>query len=215
MSKIANRTEFIVLIAAIVASALIAGVSTRISNIKATPPHRLTSTKVNISRDFIVDQYKDLEATPNDSYILIEFMDYECNPCRSSDAYLKKIISRKGNILKTRVCNFPLPFHKNATNAALSVESARDQGQFNKMHDAVITSENLDMINLKKIAEKLGLNMDKYNKSIATSAIDSLEKDKKIAEKLGIDETPSFFLCKPNGEVYRVGNVTEIERFLQ
>lgn len=59
---------------------------------------------------------------------IVEFVDYECGPCKMVSSFLHELESKKEINLVIR--HFPLKFHKNAYKYAIISESSRNSGFF-------------------------------------------------------------------------------------
>lgn len=90
----------------------------------------------------------------------------------------------------------PLRFHKFAEPAALAALAAAEQGKFWEFHDELFAiSPKLSPIDIKGIAKKLGLDINKFNTDMASPAIkQKLAKDLQDAQKSGVTGTPTIFV---------------------
>lgn len=97
---------------------------------------------------------------------------------------------------------FPLPGHKNSMNAALSVEAAAQQGQYEAMYRKMFDTQKQwgesadDQSALfRTYAEDLGLDMAAYDAAVADPATrERIEVDKADGQALGVSGTPTFYL---------------------
>lgn len=55
---------------------------------------------------------------------LIEYLDFECESCKAYHPLVKQLQAEMGDKLVIASRYYPLPGHKNSTNAAIAVESA-------------------------------------------------------------------------------------------
>lgn len=98
--------------------------------------------------------------------------------------------------------NFPLRNHKFAKKAAIAAHAAERQGKFWEFHDLLF--DNYNKINAQKIqeiAQELGLDIEKFNKSMKDSQIlAKISRDKSDGIKAGVRATPTVFI---NGKLAR------------
>lgn len=136
---------------------------------------------------------------------IVEYADYQCPACGAAYTFTKKLTDTYKNNINFVFRNFPLAqSHQYATAAAIASEAAAAQDKFWEMHDAIY--ENQELLNddyLMELAEKLGLDMEKFKTDL---------EDPKLAEKVnedfesgiesGVNGTPTFFV---NGEKFDGG----------
>lgn len=93
--------------------------------------------------------------------------------------------------------NFPLSeMHEYALSAAIAAEAASLQDKFWEMHDAIYENqENLDDLYLFKLAENIGLNMEKFRSDIQKEELnDRVNADFQGGVISGVNGTPSFYV---------------------
>jgi protein-disulfide isomerase len=130
------------------------------------------------------------------------FSDFECPYCKRAEDTVAQVEKAYGDKLKIVWRHKPLPFHKSAMPAALAAEEAKKQKGnegFWKMHDALFksagTPDALSRPSMEKIAEELGLNLDKFKKALDTEEHKKfIESETAIADKAGISGTPAFLI---------------------
>jgi protein-disulfide isomerase len=101
--------------------------------------------------------------------------------------------------------HYPLNFHAMARPAAEAGIAAANQGKFWAYHDLLYENYNsLSTEKFTKFAEKIGLDMAKFNRDLKSPATrDRLRQDMQAAQQAGVTGTPSIFI---NGR--RVGKRT-------
>jgi protein-disulfide isomerase len=141
----------------------------------------------------------------NAPYTLIEFGDYECPPCRGQSEKVFKYLSDNPKKLRYIFHNFPLNFHPQAMPAAQVAESIENNGKFWEMHKRLMHTTDL-----KQEIANLG-------KQVTVSQVGTkqVEQDMKLAKELSINSTPSFFLCCPDGKVYKLTQLPQVEELLR
>ncbi len=91
---------------------------------------------------------------------------------------------------------FPLSFHRNADPAARAVIAAGKQGKFWEMSDKLYENHrNLSPETIKKIAQDLGLDMEKFEKDMESQEVkNQIAEEQKLARQVGVRGTPTFFV---------------------
>lgn len=136
---------------------------------------------------------------------IIEFSEYQCPYCgkytRETLSQLDKEYIQTGKV-KYYFRDFPLSFHQYAQKAAEAVRCANDQGKFWEYHDQVFEGQDLlNLDQLKKWAQDLGLNTDQFNQCLDKGKHEeAVKKDFTDGQSAGVQGTPSFFI---NGEPLR------------
>ena len=131
------------------------------------------------------------------SVILLEFSDYQCPFC----GRVQPTISRLINDYKDRVAfgyrHFPLSFHKEADEAAIAAECAREQDKFLELHLLLyIRQKAQTSSDLKNYAREIKVRSpEKFDKCLDSEKFRGLvEQDIKDGSKLGITGTPGFLI---------------------
>jgi protein-disulfide isomerase len=100
--------------------------------------------------------------------------------------------------------HFPLvTIHPNAMNSSKAAIAARAQGKFWEMHDELFKiSSNLSLDEIRKAAERVGLDMKKFDADMNSPETAKLVQDESsLAQTTDVNSTPTFFI---NGK--RVSN---------
>lgn len=130
---------------------------------------------------------------------IVEFSDLQCPYCIKEYPKLQQVLKDYPNDVKVVFKHFPLSFHKKAPAAHAATVLAGKQGEetFWKMHDLIVQNpRNLDVPDLRKHAETLGLDLQEFDIVMADPArIDELFKaDMAQARKCNVSGTPSVFI---------------------
>ncbi len=150
------------------------------------------------------------EATKNDhvrgdlnkaKVVLIEYSDFECPFCSRHHPTMQQIVDEYGDDVAWVYRHFPLTsIHPNATPAAIASECAGEQGKFWPYADALVENyQNLNNATYERIADDIGLNMNKFEDCMADNDYAS-----KIAQQAqegisaGATGTPATFI---NGQL--------------
>ncbi len=171
---------------------------------------------LSVTPQALLGSRSDYQGNPNSPYTLVEFMDYECPPCKRADDKLRSdVLPRYKDKLRLTVRNLPLSFHKQAVPAAIAAEAAREQGRFWSVHDALLGQDSLNATRIAAAARETGLDAARFARSYASSARKVVEADAKQAASLKLPGTPSFLLCCPDGRVLLLGSLDQIGDYVQ
>jgi protein-disulfide isomerase len=137
---------------------------------------------------------------PADALVtIVEFSEFECPFCARVNPTVARIMKEYDGKVRVAWRNNPLPFHKNATPAAIAAMEAHAQGgddKFWKMHDILFQNQKaLTRDNLEKYAQQVGLDMAAFRKALDTNKHEAaIKQDQELAAKLGARGTPAFFI---------------------
>ena len=127
---------------------------------------------------------------------IVIWSDFECPFCSRVNPSIAQVKKEYGKKVAVSFKHFPLPFHKNATLAAVAAIAAQNQGKFWEMHDKLFENQKaLQRANLVQYAKDLGLNMAKFEKDLDNPANTARVKAE-MAEgsKVGVRGTPASFV---------------------
>ncbi len=142
-------------------------------------------------------------------YTLVEFGDYECPPCRRTQELVHAAMSRYRGRLKLDFRQHPLSqIHPHALEAALATESASTAEEFWMLHERLFQTDLRLKGAVSGAAKQAGVRMD------GRKARKRLDADIALGERLGISATPSFLLCCPDGRVYRLRGIEDLDKLL-
>ncbi|AII11271.1 DsbA family protein [Rhodococcus opacus] len=143
-----------------------------------------------------------LSAAPAGSLTFVEFLDFECEACRSVYPAIEQLRAEYGDRVSFVVRYFPLPGHFNAERAARAVEAAAQQGKFEQMYQRMYETQAewgeqrtpKDEV-FRGFAADLGLDLPAFDAAYTASAtLDRINADVADGEALGVQGTPTFFL---------------------
>lgn len=129
--------------------------------------------------------------------IVLEYSDYQCPFCARVQPTLTELIKEYGSQVAFGYRHFPLPFHKEADEAAIAVECARDQGKFETLHALLFKNQKNQFVeDLIGYADEIGLeNVDQYEKCIVEEKYRSrVLEDMKAGQEAGVTGTPGFLI---------------------
>ena len=155
------------------------------------------SEPVAVSREKLVKEGSQVLGDKDAKVVIVEFSDFQCPACKAAHPIVKRITSEYGKKILFVYRHFPLiAAHQYALKAAEAAEAAGEQGKFWEYHDLLFANqENLKTENLKKYAEELGLDMNKFNEALDSGKFkDKVTSDMDDGENLGVSSTPTFFI---------------------
>ncbi|MGE0102833.1 MAG: DsbA family protein [Blastocatellales bacterium] len=180
-----------ILIAAVVAGALAAGVwmyQTQSTPAQTAAP--ATETTAASSK-------------PISGAVLVEeFGDYQCPPCGAFHPEMNKIKAEYGDKIRFVFRHFPLSqIHPNARAAAHAAVAAGKQGKFWEMHNMLYENQNFwaELPDITPIvtsyAQKLGLDVNKFSQDLNANDVSSaVYGDYQLGISMGVTGTPTVFL---------------------
>ena len=143
-----------------------------------------------------------LSQAPNEKAVLVEFLDFECEACRAAYPFVEELRAEYSDTVTFVNRYFPLPGHPNSMTAAIAVEAAAQQGQYDAMYQQMFetqeqwshTTEDRGPV-FRGFAEDLGLDMAAFDAAVADPATeDRVRLDVADGTALGVRGTPTFFL---------------------
>lgn len=133
---------------------------------------------------------------------LVEFLDFECEACRSVYPYVEQLRRDYQGRVSFVLRYFPVPSHANGENAAIAVEAAARQGALEPMYRKMYETqpewgEQQDSAAavFRGFAQQLGLDLAAYDQTVADPAtLARVRSDRDDGMTLGVKGTPTFFL---------------------
>jgi len=147
----------------------------------------------------------------NPKLVITEFTDYQCFQCKKMHFFLRKLVEKNHEKIRLIHRHFPMdhqynpivkePFHVGSGKMALLAEYAQTQEKFWEMNDILFSiAGGAKFINIKKLAEKVGIDYRALSYSIKNRTIRyKVKHDIAIGMKLGINGTPGYVI---DGKVY-------------
>ncbi len=143
-----------------------------------------------------------LEEAGEDAPTLVEFLDFECEACGAFYPYMEDIREQYDGQINYVVRYFPLQGHFNSMNAALAVEAAAQQGEFEGMYRMMFETQaewgegqTSEAERFRGYADTLGLDLAAYDQAVANPATqERVEEDFNAGLALDVSGTPTFFL---------------------
>jgi protein-disulfide isomerase len=159
-----------------------------------TPKKREVVSDIDVVLDVAGDPVK---GSPDARLALVEFTDYQCPFCgRHVKSVLPPLLKDYVDSGKVRyvIRDYPLPFHKDARNAAYAAHCAGEQGKYWEMHDVLFGNQKaLGRDKLSEHAGNLELDVAAFDECVDSGRyagkVDASLKDGARATVRG---TPSF-----------------------
>ena len=133
---------------------------------------------------------------PDAAIMIVVFSDFQCPFSKRGAETINSLKQKYGDKLNFVYKNLPLPFHPEAMPSARAALAASKQGKFYEYHDKLFENQTqLGEDTYVKIAQELGLNMEKFNTDRNSKEIeDQIKKESEQANSLGFNGTPGFAL---------------------
>ena len=131
------------------------------------------------------------------SVILLEYSDYQCPFCGRVQSTISKLLEKYKDRVAFGYRHFPLAFHKEADEAAIASECAREQDKFEEFHQLLYSHQKAqDNEKLKKYAREIKVKYPvKFDECLDNEKYRGLvNQDMKDGSILGITGTPGFFV---------------------
>ena len=135
-----------------------------------------------------------IQGNKNAKIMIVVFSDFQCPFSKRGADTVHTLQQKYGNNLMYVYKNLPLPFHPEAMPAAKAALAAGRQGKFYEYHDKLFEKQGeIGEALYVKIAQELGLNMQKFNADRNSPEIEAQVKaDAAQANSLGFNGTPGF-----------------------
>lgn len=149
-------------------------------------------------RDLIYNSPKQVElGNPKGDVTLVEFFDYNCGYCRKAFSDTEALLKNDKN-LRIVLKEFPVlgEGSRDAARVAVAVHAQAPE-KYLDFHKALLTSdEQADGDHALKVAEGLGLDMNRLSADLTGPTIDDpMIEAHQIASRLGIDGTPTYIVA--------------------
>jgi protein-disulfide isomerase len=146
------------------------------------------------ARDIYRDPTADIAGNPNGDITVVEFFDYNCGYCKRG---LHDVIKLVESDPKVRVVFKELPIlSKGSEEASRAAIAAGKQGKYWDMHKAMLEAKGqMNEAAAMQIATKLGLDIERLKKDMASPEVDTeIKKSEALAKKMGVNGTPHFLV---------------------
>ena len=125
---------------------------------------------------------------------VIEFFDYNCGYCKKAFSDLAKLMDKDKKV-RVILKEFPI-LAKGSEEASRVALAAKMQGKYWEFHRAMLESQGqANEASALRVAEKLGLDMAKLKKDMASAEVKKeIDDTRSLAGKMGIQGTPHFIV---------------------
>ncbi|MBI3768315.1 MAG: thioredoxin domain-containing protein [Deltaproteobacteria bacterium] len=132
------------------------------------------------------------------------FSDFQCPYCKQAAPVVEEVLKAYPNDVNFVMKQFPLPMHSYANPAARAAIAAGKQGKFWEAHDELYKS-NLSPEAIRGIAEKLGLDMQKFQADMDSEEVKKqVQAETALGSTVNVRGTPTFFM---NGKAMQARTV--------
>lgn len=154
-----------------------------------------------------------IRGNPDAQVKIVEYSDTECPFCKRFHTTMKEVIDTYGKDGKVAWVyrHFPLDqLHSKARKEAVALECANDQGGNDKfweyadrLYEVTPANNGLDLAELPKIAEYVGLDKTKFSACLASTKYDKhIQGEVENAQATGGNGTPWSIVVAKNGKKY-------------
>lgn len=145
----------------------------------------------------------------NGAVTIIEFADFQCPYCRSSQKVIKELLEAYPDDVRLIFKHLPLETHSQAFTAARAAFCAGREGRFWEFHDSVFALRKLGTEDMRKAAEELKLPLTKFDACLTSDdSHEAVTQNKREAARWGITSTPTFMV---NGKI--IQGATDLDSF--
>jgi len=131
---------------------------------------------------------------------ILKYSDYSCPACRDMVQPVKQLKEDFGDMVEIRYRHFPLSGFQFSRLAAHSVEAAREQGQYQEMHDLIFENQaewsrgNAPAL-FEGYAEEIGLDIEQFHSDVESEEIaERVEYQRQEGIRRMVNATPTFFV---------------------
>jgi protein-disulfide isomerase len=146
------------------------------------------------AKEIYRDPLGDVAGNPNGDITVVEFFDYNCGYCKRGLHDVIKLVEKDPNV---RVVFKELPILSKGSEEASRVAIASGkQGKYWDVHKAMLEAKGvMNEANALAIATKLGLDIEKLKKDMASPEVEAeIKKSEALAKKMGVNGTPHFLV---------------------
>lgn len=175
-------------------------------------------------RESIISAKDALENDPRDATLgpanakvtIVEFFDYNCGFCKRATPWVEEVAKKYGNDVRVVFKELPILDDRTRTSrlASRAALAAHKQGQYEKMHFALMEHKRLSGAIIRKTAEDIGLDMNRYEADMADPTIDQHINDTlQLANRLpALTGTPFFVI---GGEYISGADTARLEQVVE
>lgn len=129
--------------------------------------------------------------------MVLEFSDYQCPYCLRVQGTVEQLMTNYKDKVGFAYKHMPLPFHKEADEAANAAECAKDQGKFEEIHAILFANPRKQFVDdLKQYGRDVEIaDLEKYDSCVDEGTYNTrVQQYMQIARQAGINGTPGFVI---------------------
>lgn len=200
----------------IIGALAVAGIITAGALTAGTPSPTPSAPGATVSLPALVPENSHVLDDPEGATVtVVEFLDFECEVCGAVYPYVEQIREDYAGEIRYVPRYFPIPAHQNSMNAALAVEAAAQQGQYQAMYERMFDTQaewgerqESEAPRFRGYAEELGLDLTAYDVVVADPATQArIQSDFDAGLALGVQGTPTFFI---DGEQVQLETIDDL-----
>lgn len=131
---------------------------------------------------------------------ILKYSDYSCPTCKAYVGTQERLKQEFGDLIEIEYRHFPLGGFQYSRLAAHAVEAARNQGEYEAMHDLIFENQHVwtrgnarDHFN--SYAEEIGLDMEQFAADIESDEIaQKVESQRREGNRRMVNGTPTYFI---------------------
>lgn len=145
---------------------------------------------------------------------IVVFSEFECPYCARLSPMLDDVANAFPETVRLVYKHFPLRRHRTSLPAAMAAWAAQQQGKFWEYHHLLYEKfDDLDLEYLRKSAEELELDMEKFEADMASAeAMKAVRKDIADAEAAGVRGVPAVFV---NGRLLKNRSIEGFQELIE
>lgn len=221
-------------VALIIVGVLIAGAilikspsgTTDMKKVANNPTQEVQQDTANLEAMNSVTNQDHIRGNPDAPVKIVEYSDTECPFCKRFHTTMKEVMNEYGKDGKVAWVyrHFPLDqLHSKARKEAVALECANEQGGNDKfweytdrLYEITPANNGLDVAELPKIAQYVGLDVQKFNTCLASTKYDKHIQDEiENAQATGGNGTPWSIVVGKNGKKYPLSGAQPISAIKQ
>lgn len=166
--------------------------------------------------DELRNDKRDYSIGPKNAKVtIVEFFDYNCSFCKQSTAWVREVMVKHPKDVRVIFKELPILERRTRTsrNAAKAALAAHKQGKYSEMHFALMAASDVSQKFITSTAVKLGMNMKKFEKDMASEDLDSQLEDTMYLASLipSLTGTPFFVI---NDQFLASGDAVKLQSML-
>jgi len=184
---------------------------------EAMQEQEIHKSSIVSARDALENDPRDATLGPDDAKVtIVEFFDYNCGFCKRATPWVEEAVEKYGDDIRVVFKELPILDDRTKTSrlASRAALAADKQGKYKEMHFALMNQQRLSGDIIRKTAEKIGLDMRRYEADLADASIDQHINDTlQLANRIPpLTGTPFFVV----GDEYVSGaNTARLEQLVE